>query len=108
MIGGEDDEFDNPQSRDARVSEKSQRLAQRFRAMFPEVDLDIAYSWAGTFGETKDGLAYIGESASFANAYFALGYGGNGITYSLIAADIIRDLYMGRENGDAEIFRFSR
>jgi glycine/D-amino acid oxidase-like deaminating enzyme len=70
--------------------------------------LDVAYSWAGTFGETKDGLAYIGENARFANAYFALGYGGNGITYSLIAAEIIRDLYIGRRNPDAEIFTFHR
>ena len=28
--------------------------------MFPRLDLEVSYTWAGTFGETKDGLAYIG------------------------------------------------
>ena len=41
-------------------------------------------------------------------AYFALGYGGNGITFSVVAAQIIRDLFLGKGNSDAEIFRFGR
>ena len=40
--------------------------------------------------------------------FFALGYGGNGITFSVIAAKIITDLYLGRPNPDADIFRFDR
>jgi glycine/D-amino acid oxidase-like deaminating enzyme len=43
-----------------------------------------------------------------ANAYFALGYGGNGVTYSMIAARIICDLYLGKANADARLFRFDR
>ena len=64
--------------------------------------------WAGTFGETKDGLAYIGAHPRLPHAYFALGYGGNGITYSLIAAEIIRDDILGRKNPAAKIFAFGR
>jgi len=108
LIGGEDDDFDNAKRRDARVAKKSKKLVKRFRAMFPEVDLNLDYSWAGTFGETKDGLAYIGKTEKCPHGYFALGYGGNGITYSLIAAQIIRDLYTGRPNPNAEIFCFDR
>ena len=108
LIGGEDDSFDNSKRRDARVGRKSKKLVKRFREMFPEVGFDVAYSWAGTFGETKDGLAYIGETNRCPNCYFALGYGGNGITYSLIAAQIIRDLYTGRPNPNAEVFGFDR
>ena len=108
LIGGEDDDFDNPKRRDARVARKSKKLVKRFGTMFPEIDLNVAYSWAGTFGETKDGLAYIGETQKCPNSYFALGYGGNGITYSLIAAQIMRDLYTGRPNPDAEVFGFDR
>ena len=44
----------------------------------------------------------------FPHAYFALGYGGNGITFSLIAAEIIRDNFLGKKNRDAHIFRFGR
>lgn len=108
LMGGEDERFDSPKRRDARVARKSKKLVKRFGTMFPEIDLKVDYCWAGTFGETKDGLAYIGETNRFPNSYFALGYGGNGITYSLIAAEIIRDLYTGRPNRNAEVFDFDR
>jgi len=108
IIGGEDDLFDSESRRERRLERKRDKLVKRFRALFPAIDLEVAYYWAGTFGETADGLAYIGETPEFPNGYFALGYGGNGITYSVIAAEIIRDIYTGRPNRDAEIFRFDR
>ena len=36
--------------------------------------------------------------------WYALGYGGNGITSSVIAAQLLRDAINGRVNPDAEIF----
>lgn len=108
LVGGEDEPFRDPLRRDKLLGKKTKRLRERFGEMFPALELDVAYSWTGTFGETKDGLAYIGETQEFPNAYFALGYGGNGITYSLIAAELIRDLYLGHENDDLQIFRFDR
>ena len=74
--------------------------------MFPAIDLEVAYRWAGTFGETEDGLAYIGQIRQMPRCYFALGFGGNGITYSMIAADIIRDAILKRPNANARLFRF--
>ena len=44
----------------------------------------------------------------FPHACFALGHGGNGITFSLIAVEIIRDYFLGRTNCDAHLFRFGR
>lgn len=44
----------------------------------------------------------------FPHAYFALGYGGNGMIFSVIAAKIITDLHLRRPNPDADIFRFDR
>jgi glycine/D-amino acid oxidase-like deaminating enzyme len=108
IIGGQDDAFHSPLKRDRSVERKSKKLADRFRTMFPAIDLEVAYAWAGTFGETKDGLAYIGATEEIPNAYFILGYGGNGVTYSIIAAEIIRDLILGRSNPDAALFGFDR
>jgi len=108
LMGGEDDAFDGINPRAKRLPRKVQKLLARFKTLFPLIDLDVAYSWAGTFGETKDGLAYIGAGPDEPNTYFALGYGGNGITYSLVAAEILRDLMQGKSNPDAEIFRFGR
>lgn len=108
LIGGEDDPYDSEAKRDRRLPAKTARLLKRYNELFPQSPIEVAYAWAGTFGETKDGLAYIGETNEWPHGYFALGYGGNGITYSLIAAEIIRDLFTGTPNRDAEIFRFDR
>ena len=76
--------------RDRLVIKKTGLLATRFGEMFPAIEFEVAYRWAGTFGETKDGLAFIGQIRQMPRCYFALGFGGNGITYSVIAAEIIR------------------
>jgi glycine/D-amino acid oxidase-like deaminating enzyme len=108
IVGGEDEDFVNAKRRDALISQKTRTLVKKFAQLFPDQPLEVAFSWAGTFGETKDGLAYIGVHPRFPHSYFALGYGGNGITFSLIAAEIIRDLFLGRVNRDARLFRFGR
>ena len=108
IVGGEDDDFHNPSRRDRRVNRKTDRLASRFAAMFPAIELEVAFRWAGTFGETKDGLPYIGQVRQMPRCHFALGFGGNGITYSFIAAEIIRDALLQRPNGNARLFGFDR
>jgi glycine/D-amino acid oxidase-like deaminating enzyme len=57
FVGREDDPFRNPTRRDNLVRKRTDQLAIRFGEMFPEIELEVAYRWAGTFGETKDGLA---------------------------------------------------
>jgi glycine/D-amino acid oxidase-like deaminating enzyme len=108
IIGGEDVPYATAHKSDQLIARKTRKLQRRFAGMFPLIDLEVSYTWAGTFGETKDGLAYIGQTPEFPHAYFALGYGGNGITFSVIAAKIITDLHLGRPNPDADIFRFDR
>lgn len=108
IVGGEDEDFVNAKRRDQLISQKTRTLVKKFARLFPNLKLEVAYAWAGTFGETKDGLAYIGVHPQFPHCHFALGYGGNGITYSLIAAEIIRDQFLGRPNPDAHLFRFGR
>lgn len=108
IVGGEDEDFQNAKRRDALISDKTRVLVKKFGRLFPDQPLEVAYAWAGTFGATKDGLAYIGVHPRFPHACFALGYGGNGITFSLIAAELIRDSFLGKKNPDAHIFRFGR
>lgn len=108
IIGGYDEPFRDPGQRDRLLPKKTAALTRRFRQLFPKIAFEAAYAWTGTFGGTKDGLPYIGEHPERGHTYFALGYGGNGITYSVIAAEIIRDLYLRKKNADAELFRFGR
>lgn len=108
LIGGRDEEFSNPTKRDKLVDRKTKQLTSDFRKFFPEIDIKPEFSWAGTFGSTKDGLPYIGEYDKMPHSYFALGFGGNGITFSLVAAKMITDLISGRQNADLELFSFNR
>ena len=108
IVGGEDEAFVSAKRRDALISQKARTLVRKFGRLFPGLKLEVAFAWAGTFAQTKDGLAYLGVHPRFPHACFALGYGGNGITFSLIAAEIIRDHFLGRKNRDARIFRFGR
>lgn len=108
IIGGEDLAFRNPPARDRLVASKGERLEKRFKEMFPQAAMDRAFSWAGTFGETEDGLAYIGSYRKHPLCYFALGFGGNGIVYSMIAAEIIRAALQGKVHPYADTFRFDR
>jgi glycine/D-amino acid oxidase-like deaminating enzyme len=108
IIGGGDVDFHDDEARDALLPAKAAGLESALRSLFPEIDFEVDCAWTGTFGETKDSLAYIGESYEMPGAYFALGYGGNGIAYSAIAAEIIRDLYLGEPNETARLFRFDR
>ncbi len=87
---------------------KQIQLCKTFHKFFPDIDIQPDCVWGGIFGETADGLPYIGAHPHLPHAYFALGYGGNGITFGVIAASILRDLCRGRRNSDANIFSFDR
>jgi glycine/D-amino acid oxidase-like deaminating enzyme len=108
MIGGEDTPDGDDHQDPALLEAKVKRLQARFHELFPALSFVPAYAWAGTFAESKDGLAYIGTPPGRDKEYFAMGYGGNGITFGLIAACLITDLLLGRPNEAAAVFRFGR
>ena len=108
LVGGEDDRYHSPKRRDASIVGKSEILHAKTRKLIPALEWEVEFAWGGTFGKTKDGLAFIGESDEYPGCMFTLGFGGNGITFSSIATNIIADRIGGRTNSDARLFRFGR
>ena len=108
IVGGEDDRVLTPQRRDAQLPKKTARLQRLIKRLIPSMELLPCFSWAGVFGTTKDGLSYIGSYDKFPGARFALGFGGNGITFAEIASQILADQFLGKKNPDAQVFRFDR
>ena len=108
LIGGRDDPFHHPHIARSVINRKTEMLQKAFLKKMPNIPLVPDFKWAGAFASTKDGLPYIGGIPERPNTYFALGFGGNGITFSVIAAQIIHDLIMGKKNDNASIFRFNR
>jgi glycine/D-amino acid oxidase-like deaminating enzyme len=108
VIGGADRPYATAHNRHRLLARQTARLESRFARLFPAIPCDVDWRWGGTFGETEDGLPYIGSVRQFPHGYFALGYGGNGITFSWIAANLLLDRFLGRANGDAALFGFER
>lgn len=108
LIGGKDDPYHNPRKRDANVRHKAALLQQAFNKRKPGIPFVADMSWAGAFSVTKDGLPYIGSIRQMPRTYFALGFGGNGITFSAIAADIISRKLQGKKHPGEDIFSFDR
>jgi glycine/D-amino acid oxidase-like deaminating enzyme len=97
IIGGEDSaEIVEPEARDRLIAEKARTLTQRLAALWPAAKPDIEFRWAGTFGTSNDGLPLIGPVPDVSGVYAAYGYGGNGITFSFLAANLIGDLIAGK------------
>jgi glycine/D-amino acid oxidase-like deaminating enzyme len=108
VMGGADRPFATAHNRHRLLARQTARLEDRFAKLFPAIPCDVDWRWGGTFGESRDGLPYIGSVRQFPHGYFALGYGGNGITFSWIAANLLLDRFLERPNGDAELFGFER
>lgn len=109
IVGGDDDDEDIPSRRDLRVYDKANGLARKVQSLFPELSVLPTFSWGGTFAETEDGLPFFGPHAQYGpRVHFAMAYGGNGISYSMAGAGLLRALIEGRHHPLAELFSFDR
>ncbi len=108
LIGGGDEDYVNPEKRNINIGKKAEQLEKYLKKILPDYDFVNDFAWAGTFGETKDGLPYIGKHKDFDSTYFVLGFGGNGITFSVIGMEIISDLLKGKKHDLEKSYRFGR
>lgn len=109
IFGGEDDEdLIEPEARDRAIPDKSRRLAAELSALWPRAIVDFDYQWSGTFDTTDDGLPLIGRVPRAPNIYAAYGYGGNGITFSYLASELIAALIEGRSSPLLDDFAIER
>ncbi len=108
IVGGRDEPFRDPAKRDALICTKSKQLKNDLEKLFPGFKFKPEFSWTGTFGATKDGLPYIGSMENKPHSYFALGFGGNGIVFSLVAAEIITELVTKGRSKLKDLFSFAR
>lgn len=108
LIGGEDEEFRDQVKRDKLLGKKSKKLEKSYKKIFQRDDFITDFSWAGTFGETKDGLPYIGAHPKFKRSYFVLGFGGNGITFSVTGMEMASNWLAGKSHPLDTYFAFGR
>jgi len=108
ICGGEDEEFTDEKLRDSLLSQKAARIAEKLKTLFPRLDTTPEFSWTGSFGTTTTGLPYIGMIPRHRRICAVLGYGGNGITFSQMASEIVSTAMAGAEDTDQKLFAFGR
>jgi glycine/D-amino acid oxidase-like deaminating enzyme len=95
IAGGEDDDTIDPEVRDRKLPAKITAIREKLKRLWPRADTRVDHAWCGTFGETADGLPLIGPVPGMDGVYAAYGYGGNGITFSYLAAQMIGAMLAG-------------
>ena len=106
ICGGEDEPIADAAQRDSLTAQKAAILAEKLGRLFPALDTRPAFAWAGTFGESPCGTPTIGRIPGKPHCYAAMGYGGNGITFAMMAAQMLRGMILGSGDPDADLTAF--
>ena len=104
VVGGEDADFSDEAHRDRLLPAKVRRLQTKLGALLPRLDTAVEFSWTGCFGESVTGLPAIGPVPGAKGCYAVMGFGGNGITFSVIAAQMLQRAVLGLPDPDQDLF----
>jgi glycine/D-amino acid oxidase-like deaminating enzyme len=109
LLGGADRPVVTGGARAAAFRRGTRELREYFETVLPALaDVRIDYAWEGLFAMTPDGLPYIGPHRRYPHHLFALGYGGNGMTFGFLAARMLLERWQGIESADHDLFAFGR
>jgi glycine/D-amino acid oxidase-like deaminating enzyme len=109
LLGGADKPRRPGRSRVSAMRAGIRAVRDYFTRLYPTIDeIDLDYQWDGVFAMTPDGLPYIGPHRRYPRHLFALGYGGNGMTFGFLAGRLLLDAYRGGATSDLDLFAFSR
>lgn len=109
LLGGGDRLVRPGQRRRQQLAAASGELRAYFETRFPALAaVETAYAWEGLFAMTPDSLPYIGAHRRYPRHWFALGYGGNGMTFGVLAARLLLERWQGEASRDHTLFEFGR
>jgi glycine/D-amino acid oxidase-like deaminating enzyme len=109
LLGGGDRPIAGGRRPAARVAAAERDIRAHFERVLPalgEVPIDCA--WEGRFANTPDSLPYVGPHPRYPGHLFALGYGGNGMTFGSLAGRLLVDRWLRRSTADHALFAFAR
>ena len=107
LLGGADRPIRGGPGPAARLSAAVAGIRAHFEPLLPALgDVAIAHAWEGRFANTPDSLPYIGPHRRYPGHAFALGYGGNGMTFGSLAGRLLVEQWQGVESKDHALFTF--
>ncbi|NKN35010.1 FAD-binding oxidoreductase [Agrobacterium sp. a22-2] len=107
IIAGGEDEADPVAHLDQdKAKAKFARIAEKLKDL---TGIDIgkpAYGWAAAFGTTTTGLPIIDRTPGMDHVHAVMGFGGNGITFSAIASELVASRIAGQPDPEEDLFRY--
>ena len=109
LLGGADRPVRRGRTRNAQFATATRELRADFETILPALDgIGVEHAWEGLFAITPDSLPYIGPHRRYPKHLFALGYGGNGMTFASLAARLLLEHWRGVRSPDQVLFGFGR
>jgi glycine/D-amino acid oxidase-like deaminating enzyme len=109
LLGGADRPIRGGRPAAARLAAAIADIRAHFERVLPALaDLGISHAWEGRFANTPDGLPYVGPDRRYPGHAFALGYGGNGMTFGSLAGRVLVEQWQGIASKDHALFAFDR
>ncbi|HVS01731.1 MAG TPA: FAD-dependent oxidoreductase [Thermoanaerobaculia bacterium] len=98
IVGGEDRDVGKEGNDPQRYRALERYCRERFGVT------TFTHRWSGQINEPADMLPFIGESSHGENVWMATGYSGTGLTYGTLAAMLLTDFALERENPYARLY----
>ncbi len=109
LLDGEDRLVRPGQRRRQQSTTAARDLRAYFEARLPALAaVRTERAWERLFAMTADSLPYIGPHRRYPRHWFALGYGGNGMTFGFLAARLLLERWQGKQSRDHALFEFAR
>ncbi len=104
ILGGEDRLMRGPRP----AADPHENLKKFLEELTGQVAV-LTHTWQGSIFMTKDSLPYYGAHPKYGgNILFATGFGGNGMTFGMLAGRVLADGALGKPNKFLEMFSFNR
>jgi glycine/D-amino acid oxidase-like deaminating enzyme len=108
LVGGDQDETP-ARTREAVLVQRTGDLMYGLLTMYPAISgLQPEFGWEASYGETADGLMYIGAHRNFPHHLFALGGRPDSSTGAFLAARILLRAIQGSPDKSDATFAFAR
>ncbi len=99
IVGGED----HPTGMRDDATMRWGSLERWTRERFP-MCREVTHRWSGQVFESHDGLASIGRDGKGSHLSIITGAAGSGMTYGMVAATLLTDMWSGRKNPYAALY----
>ncbi len=104
IAGGHDEDAASAYTVARRLAAKTRAIQRDVHALLPGTRFRVSHAWGGAFGESTTALPLIDRLPGTRHTWVVAGFGGNGITYSMIASQVIAAALEGARDPDAALF----